>query len=298
MNARFKGVPPAFQAADITNEVLGAVDIAFCAEGSSVHVSLDEESGAVTASEDARAAASISVERYQCNLMTMRCQWLPSTFGVREGGGSTSKAAKGLPATDPNDQLARPKNQWVELGAVRLNVSLADGTRVTVKTHFMAALQRTVDCALYAEWKAAAAACAHLLQGTAPAEQQQEWGLILALPPPEQQFHFAEVLLTRLPYTQERVHGLLGQRAADVRPADSRGRGMAAVSVSTNGAAGAAHPVGVTREGGEPHVALSAAPTLGFGPQGEGAIEGVYHEYKVPTLDAHRASFTYARFVC
>jgi len=144
-----------------------------------------------------------------------------------------------------------------------------------------------------------------LLRGTAPPERRDEWVMILSLPRlqprsdpaaaegheeearrltereegPERRFHFVGVELARVADdAPSELHGLLGQRAA------ARSLGVGAPGTASAGAPGG-------------DVMAAAA----FGPQGEGAIEGVYHEYEVVALSAHPSrggSSRYGRLAC
>ena len=105
-------------------------------------------------------------------------------------------------------------------------------------------------------------------------------GQLHPTPTPQQQrrFHFVGVELTNVSDAPSEVHGLLGQRAA-------------ATSVDDEGSASA---------GGRGQGDIAAA-TAAFGPQGEGAIEGVYGEYAVEALSAHprRGGLSrHGRFAC
>ena len=74
---------------------------------------------------------------------------------------------------------------------------------------------------------------------------------------------------TQVSLAPHEVHGLLGQRTAATGELP-----LGSASVSAHGAASSA----------------------GFGPQGEGAIEGVYLDYRREHLDAHAAPSPYNRF--
>ena len=83
------------------------------------------------------------------------------------------------------------------------------------------------------------------------------------------QLHFHNVQIDSLgPYAQHEVHGLLGQRAVATAELP-----LGSASVSARGEASAA-----------------------FGPQGEGAIEGSYLDYRRASLDAHETISPYNRF--
>ena len=128
-----------------------------------------------------------------------------------------------------------------------------------------------VDCANFISWPRAAAACKELQQGTAPAAQREEWVLILSLPTlrPAQRFFFTSVEISGVAADGETdVHGLLGQRAA-------LGEAPSGTSYSRS---------------------RGAFAEVEFGPQGEGAIEGTYHDYRRPALHAHNHSSPYNRF--
>ena len=85
---------------------------------------------------------------------------------------------------------------------------------------------------------------------------------------PENRFHFTQVQLPKLALPPAAVHGLLGQRALRQPPSGAP-----------------AQPAGA---GARSAAELGAA--AGFGPQGEGAIEGVYTDYAVGALGEHDGS--------
>ena len=74
---------------------------------------------------------------------------------------------------------------------------------------------------------------------------------------------------TQVSLAPHEAHGLLGQRTAATSELP-----LGSASVSAHGAASSA----------------------GFGPQGEGAIEDVYLDYRRERLDAHDAPSPYNRF--
>ena len=119
----------------------------------------------------------------------------------------------------------------------------------------MVALNVEVDCAEFAPWQAASAACEAARQGRSAPETLLL--LVAARLPPEQRFHFMELEFSpRRELLQSELHGLLGQRAL----------GTAAAGVTARGA-----------------IDLET----GFGSQGEGAIEGVYTDYIMGALGEH-----------
>jgi len=306
INAAFEQVPPRFRALDITETVLGSVSVATCpgAKGGAgrPHAQrrewiFDAPSGnlsVITRGGGAMGGAGdgslhdpspVVFERLQCDLRTMACGWAAVPLPADSSGGSGTRrrqlfAAASAPLTPP----------VLDSGFSRLRI---DGPRAvaTVTRHCMLSYDHELDCAEFGAWRAAEAACMQLLRGTAPPERRDEWVMILSLPQLQQgqvhptptsqherRFHFVGVELTNVSDAPSEVHGLLGQRAA-------------ATSVDDEGSASA---------GGRGQGDIVAA-TAAFGPQGEGAIEGVYGEYAVETLSAHpkRGGLSrHGRFAC
>ena len=149
----------------------------------------------------------------------------------------------------------------VDSGFSRLRVG-GERAAVTVTRHCMLSLDGEVDCAHFAEWPHAAEACAQLSAGVAPAARREEWTMLLSLPRlrTDQRFFFVGLDVSRVADAQSQVHGLLGQRAVV-------GGGVQDRQASVIGHRGATTP--------------------GFGPQGEGAIEGSYLDYAVALLEQH-----------
>ena len=116
-----------------------------------------------------------------------------------------------------------------------------------------------------AAWPSSSAAWKGASSSVAPAERASEWTLLLrlAMPSVPQRFTFMELAVQRLASNTSETHGLLGQRAF-LRPSD--GERAAQLSVT---------PFGRT------------ADHAGFGPQGEGAIEGIVHDYVTEGLQDH-----------
>ncbi|KAL1503238.1 hypothetical protein AB1Y20_011294 [Prymnesium parvum] len=73
------------------------------------------------------------------------------------------------------------------------------------------------------------------------------------------------------------LHGLLGQRLLSPRPVPNRSSMI--------------HPEHILKSAGAVHMLVSD-----LGSQGEGFIEGTYHDYMVPTLDNH-CSFPFSQFL-
>ena len=129
-----------------------------------------------------------------------------------------------------------------------------------------------IECNDFVRWPATHAACKTLLRGE-PLANASAITHLLTGPTlqPEHRWHFMQIDLPRLELEQADVHGLLGHRALLSAPTSPTVR----VGVGANGA---------------------AAPTA-FGPQGKGAIDGHYTDYKRPRLHEH-GSLRFGRFVC
>ena len=253
INARFVGVPEAFKAEDITETVLGDVGIALCDERSALRTltftadgRLELDGAVVLGARGDAEGFALELTRLVCDLGKMACGWrvhdgAPLRLPLFDGGHSRIK----LRTERANVTVTR--NAMVDLGA---------GT--------------AIDCAEFARWATAAAACMAAQQGGASHE------VVLMLDGPklrqEQRFHFMEVELNQLDMQAGEVHGLLGQRAlqtAAIEGADPGNSAWRRVGVVTTGAA----------------ELMEAARR--FGAQGEGAIEGVVGDYRRVALDEH-----------
>ena len=254
INARFVSVPEAFKAEDITDTVLGDVGVALCDERRALRTLTFSADGRLELDHvDYRGAGGGDADGYAlehtrlvCDLGEMACGWrrhdgLPLHLPLVDGGHSR----------------------------IKLRTALAD---VTVTRNAMVDLGTAteIDCADFARWPTAAAACTAALHG----DTSREVVLMLAGPKlrPEQRFHFMEVGVERLNLQAGEVHGLLGQRA------------LATGAVKGDGVGGA--PLGQAGAGAASAAALMEAARR-FGPQGEGAIEGVFTDYLRVALDAH-----------
>jgi len=268
INAMFEAVPPKFQALDITDTVLGSVDLAACAtdlsplnDGGRGSLHFDVGSGNLSVSG---APIGAVFERFQCDLTSMSCGWVPATADHVSGG---SVAGKG---DGQARALVLPK---VDSGFARVRVAGATGV-ATITRHCMLSLDIDLDCADFAKWPVASAACGALMRGEAPADVREEWVMLLTLPTirAEERFCFMGLGLANVAAAPHEVHGLLGQRvAATEQP-------LRSASVSARGV---------------PSVVFGP----GFGPQGEGAIEGVYTDYRRDALHAHDTPSPHNRFL-
>jgi hypothetical protein len=250
INAAFEAVPLRFRALDITDTTLGSVDLAACSSrgGGRGALRFDVDSGNLSHSG---APLDATYERYECSLASMSCRWV--AIGAAAAGGEPAGPRA----------LAQPQ---LDSGFARVRVE-GEGAAATVTRHCMLALDTDIDCAAYAAWPQAVAACFALMRGAAPAEAREEWVMLLTLPllRPDERFCFMGVDLARV---TDEAHGLLGQRATATAELP-----LGSASISAHGVASAE-----------------------FGPQGEGAIEGAYLDYQRERLDAHAAPSPYNRF--
>ena len=315
VNAEFNEVPPQFQAEDITETVMGSVEVALCTHSHNgvARLRMNASDGNVSvvfvpspapkalertrpiAKQLAAVGIKLVEERYICNVRRMTCEWLPSD--------------------EVPSALQLPR---VDLGYSRVKLRSAD-VQVDVTRNAMVTLggshgipPSAVDCATFREWELAERSCRALLQGTAPESKRHKWLLMLLMPtlPREQQFFFTQIDIPLVKHVQRDVHGLLGQRAIEpafTRTIDAAARAAAEkraelyADASQTGALGKEPP----RRGVD--TGPASGPTAGgptpsrmavlFGAQGEGAIAGQYDEYMVPTLSEHDR-FLYSRFAC
>ena len=313
VNAEFIQVLPGFEGEDITDTVMGDVEVATCGNFGTAKLFMNASDGGLRLSfhphpipaahaslsmEKQMAASGVKLidERYICNLRRMTCEWIVS---------------RRLPST-----VVAPQ---VDMRYSRVKVRHAD-IQVDVTRNAMANLGgengvplSAVDCGDFSEYELAAKACKAVQDGSAPSHNRQEWLLILVMTtlPRSQQFHFTQIEVPFVGHSQSQVHGLLGLRA--VKPAFTR-----TIDPAARAAAAAREalfndrsPTGSFGAQDQPRPGLRDDPATGpgvgrvsasnaaelFGPQGEGAIEGHYSDYIVESLSEHD-SFKYSRFAC
>jgi len=266
LNAEFREVPHDFRAEDISDTVLGSIGIAACRlGGGTLHLAFDADSGelshfvdegggVVTPTLKGSAAAievassagiKLVLEHFMCDLRSMSCYWQDAT---REHGPTV---------------LPLLKSAYSRL---HFRTSKVQG-RITRNAMLRLLPEQGIDCAWFARWPEAELACSQLESGESQSDPRRlEWAHILAMPflRASSTFHFVQVDLPQIGYSQAVVHGLLGQRA--VRPPANQ-----KAHVEINGDA-----------------ALLEGQELQFGHQGEGAISGEYREYKVHSVHTHR----------
>ena len=313
VNAEFIQVLPGFEGEDITDTVMGDVEVATCGHFGTAKLFMNASDGGLRLSfhphpipaahaslsmEKQMAASGVKLidERYICNLRRMTCEWiasrrLPSTVVAPQVDMRYSR----VKVRHADIQVDVTRNAMVNLGG-------KDGVPLSA-----------VDCGDFSEYELAAKACTAVQDGSAPAHNRQEWLLILVMRtlPREQQFHFTQIEVPFVGHSQSQVHGLLGLRA--VKPAFTR-----TIDPAARAAAAAREalfndrsPTGSFGAQDQPRPGLRDDPATGpgvgrvsasntaelFGPQGEGAIEGHYSDYIVESLSEHD-SFKYSRFVC
>ena len=109
-----------------------------------------------------------------------------------------------------------------------------------------------------------------------------------AMGPPLPSFSFVELQIASLDkaLSQQGLHGLLGQRAL-LRPQDASGASpLTTERRALADAEGRLLEVGVSAKG---------ASSATFGPQGEGAIQGVFSDYITAGVHAH-GGFPYSQW--
>ena len=313
VNAEFRQVLPGFEAEDITDTVMGDVNVATCGHFGTAKLSMNASDGGLHLSFHPRpipaAHASLSMEKqlaasgvkliadqYICNLRRMTCEWIVS---------------RRLPSTVVAPQVdMRYSRVKVRHADIQVDVTRNAMVNLGGKNGF---LLSEVDCGDFSEYELAAKACKAVQDGSAPSHKRQEWLLILVMTtlPRSRLFHFTQIEVPFVGHSQSQVHGLLGQRA--VKPAFTR-----TIDPAARAAAAAREalfsdrlPTGFlaaqdsTRRGlrdepatgpGVGKVSASSMAEL-FGPQGEGAIEGHYSDYIVESLSEHD-NFKFSRYAC
>ena len=270
INAAFEGVPERFRALDITETVLGSLSLAVCSADDALALRFDVSSGNLTVRDSskrghrsrqqsevamARAAASVVLERFECDLRLMSCRWVQRPVAL------AAALAEPLPLP------------LVDSGFSRVRVEATSAT-ATVTRHCMLYYDVEIDCAAFARWQPAADACAALLHGTAADDVREQWVMILSIASglaAGSRFYFMGLDVTNVVAdTPADVHGLLGQRSFEAATDDGA---LAGASVGARG-----------------------MPAPSFGPQGEGAIEGLYSDYRIGELDVHDSPWPFNRF--
>lgn len=322
---------PGFEAEDITDTVMGDVEVATCGHFGTARLFMNSSDGGLRLSfhphpipaahaslsiEQKMAASGVKLidEQYICSLRRMTCEWV---------------ASNKLPTT-----VVAPQ---VDMRYSRVKVRHAD-IQVDVTRNAMVNLGGKngiplieVDCGDFSGYELAAKACKAVQDGSAPSHRRQEWLLILVMTtlPRSRQFHFTQIEVPFVGYSQSEVHGLLGVRAvkpASTQTIDPAVRAAAAAREalfadrSPTGFIGARDRDPPLRDrdpplrDGDPPLrglrddSLTTGPGVGgrvsasntaelFGPQGEGAIVGHYSDYIVESLSEHD-SFKYSRFAC
>ena len=176
-------------------------------------------------------------------------------------------------------------NTWQPVSDTPLQLPFYDSGHTRIKLHTAVAdivITRNVmidlgpdfpiECDDFLRWPATHVTCIRLSRGE-PMANRSAITHLLTGPTlrPENRWHFMQIELPRLGLKHADIHGLLGSRALLPAPTPSTVR------------------VGVGVDG-------TTAPTA-FGPQGEGAIEGHYTDYKRSRLHEH-GGLRFGRFVC
>ena len=261
INAAFEAVPERFRALDITETVLGSLSLAVCsAADDAMTLRFDVSSGNLTVRDRRDRGEGASPPAASVLFERFECDLrLMSCRWVQR---PTALAALAEPLPLP----------LVDSGFSRVRVEAASAT-ATVTRHCMLSYDVEIDCAAFARWQPAADACAALLGGTADDDVREEWVMILALASglaASSRFYFLGLDVTKVVADSPAdVHGLLGQRSFE-----------AAVDGVPTGAS----------------VGARGMPAPSFGPQGEGAIEGLYSDYRIGELDVHDSPWSFNRF--
>jgi len=315
VNAEFLQVPPEFQGEDITETVMGSVEVAFCSRLGATHLRFNVTDGNLSTTlvdpilnargrsrtvPEIMASAGLKLieERYVCTLRRMACTWEPANELPRK---------LELPQVDLGYSRIKMTNGKVQVDVTRNAMVSLGGTNDRPHT--------TVDCELFKTWEMAVRSCRALLKGTAPQSKRHTWLLMLVMPtlPREQQFFFTQIELPQVYHAQHELHGLLGQRAIApeyTQKIDHAARAAAATrdklytDRTPSGALGGKQ--GGASRGVDPEPA-AGRPGVGgpdpsrmavlFGAQGEGAIVGSYDEYRTASLSEHDR-FRYSRLAC
>jgi hypothetical protein len=282
-------VPARFRAEGITETVLGSISVATCDAEHKLRTLTFGTDGRLTMSPDDRMDGDLVSEhkRLVCSIATMTCNWKPHSstpLSLPLYDGGHSQVTVRLSGAN----LTLTRNSMVDLGSLP-----AGSAAERPPTGELGPTE--VDCRDFVRWPAAHAACAAVRLGEHP--QQQEALLMLVGPRlrAEQRFHFMEVAMQQLELKQSQVHGLLGQRALRTEPTAAASAKTHLAAVGAGGVYPSEQRGPIKLDGGvvvanHPDVAGAALLTEAatrFGPQGEGAIEGVFTDYVATALEDH-----------
>ena len=267
INAAFEAVPERFRALDITETVLGSLSLAVCSPGGAAALRFDVSSGNLTVRDRSGRAdvapspsAEAAMARAAAGVVFERFECDLRLMSCRWAQ---------RPVVARAEPLALP---LVDSGFSRVRVEAASAT-ATVTRHCMLSYDVEIDCTAFARWQAAADACQALLHGTAADDVREQWVMILSLASglaADSRFYFMGLDVTKVVADSPAdVHGLLGQRSVEA----AVDGGLASASVGARG-----------------------MPAPSFGPQGEGAIEGLYSDYRIGELDVHDSPWPFNRF--
>jgi len=200
VNAGFAMVPSTFPTLAVGDTVMADLGIALCGAdgGHALQLHIDSVTGDISLANETtdddglsgrgrslagvwqaalEMGALLSVERFVCHLEHMNCSWNDVVHAHAHGGGGGSGAATAV--------AARPPLPLVDSGHSRMRLSSAtrqhgggaapppgeepdhDAVSLSVARNALVAPDTDVDCVDFADWAAAADACASLLNGTA-----------------------------------------------------------------------------------------------------------------------------------
>jgi len=187
VNAGFAIVPSTFPTLAVGDTVMADLGIALCGAdgGHALQLHIDAVTGDISLANETtdddglsgrgrslagvwqaalEMGALLSVERFVCHLEHMNCSWNDVVHAHGGGGAATAVAA-------------RPPLPLVDSGHSRMRLSSAtpppgeepdhDAVSLAVARNALVAPDTDVDCVDFADWAAAADACAALLNGTA-----------------------------------------------------------------------------------------------------------------------------------
>ena len=187
VNAGFAIVPSTFPTLAVGDTVMADLGIALCGAdgGHALQLHIDSVTGDISLANETtdddglsgrgrslagvwqaalEMGALLSVERFVCHLEHMNCSWNDVVHAHGGGGAATAVAA-------------RPPLPLVDSGHSRMRLSSAtpppgeepdhDAVSLSVARNALVAPDTDVDCVDFADWAAAADACASLLNGTA-----------------------------------------------------------------------------------------------------------------------------------
>ena len=244
----------------------------------------------------AASGVKLSDERYICNLRRMTCEWIASRLLP------TTVVA---PQVDMRYSRVKVRHADIQVDVTRnamVNLGGKNGVPLT-----------EVDCGEFSEYELATKACKSVQDGSAPSHRRQKWLLILVMTtlPRSQQFHFTQIEVPFVGYSQSEVHGLLGVRAIKPEFTQTIDPAVRAAAAAREALFTDRLPTGFLGARDLPLRGLRDDPAMGpgvgwasasntaelFGPQGEGAIVGHYRDYIVESLSEHN-SFKYSRLAC